>query len=266
MDSMVFGSYLPIQSFVHKIDPRLKICALLGILITVFFDAGFLGYAIVGAFLVLSLALAKIPIKMVIKSAKPMAVMLIFLCVFNLVFIRLGKVILTLGPLKIYSGALTQTGYIAVRLILIITSTTILTASTKPLDLTLGLEKLMGPLKKIHFPVHEVAMMISIALRFIPTLIEETRRIMKAQASRGVDFNEGSFMEKISAIVSLIIPLFVSSFQRADDLANAMESRNYNPEAKRTRYHQLKWRLTDTIVAFMVVLVCGGVIVLSFIR
>jgi energy-coupling factor transport system permease protein len=143
--------------------------------------------------------------------------------------------------------------------------TTILTATTKPLDLTLGLESLLGPLKKVGFPTHIVAMMISIALRFIPTLLEETERIMKAQASRGVEFSEGTIKEKILAIVSLIIPLFISSFQRAEDLANAMESRNYNPEAPRTRYKQLKWRSTDTISLVVVLAVSVSVITLSFI-
>ena len=139
--------------------------------------------------------------------------------------------------------------------------TTLLTACTKPLDLTLGLEKLFGPLKKVGFPTHEIAMMISIALRFIPTLLEETQRIMKAQASRGVDFQEGTFKEKVSAIVSLIIPLFISAFMRA----NAMESRNYNPEATRTRYHQVKWNLGDTLSLVFSLVVISSVIALSFI-
>ena len=143
--------------------------------------------------------------------------------------------------------------------------TTILTATTKPLDLTLGIEHLLSPFKKVGFPTHEVAMMISIALRFIPTLLKETQRIMKAQASRGVEFSEGNLKDKVLSIVSLIIPLFISAFQRAEDLANAMESRNYNPEAKRTRYKQLNWQLRDTFTFVSVVAVSGIVITLSFI-
>ena len=143
--------------------------------------------------------------------------------------------------------------------------TTILTATTKPLDLTLGIEHLLSPFKRIGFPTHEVAMMISIALRFIPTLLEETQRIMKAQASRGVEFSEGSLKEKILSIVSLIIPLFISAFQRAEDLANAMESRNYNPEAKRTRYKQLIWKISDTISFACVIMICSVLVIMSFV-
>lgn len=265
MDSVVFGRYMPYDSFIHRLDPRLKIGALLMLLITIFFDAGFLGYGILGLFVILCMVLSKMSVKQVIKAVKPMVIMMLFLMIFNLFLITTGHVVATLGPLKIYSGALYQTAYILIRLVLIIVLTTILTASTKPLDLTLGLEHLLSPLKKIGFPTHEVAMMISIALRFIPTLLEETQRIMKAQASRGVDFSEGSFKEKIMAIISLIIPLFISAFQRAEDLANAMESRNYNPEAKRTRYHQLSWQGADTFAMTIVTLLCVGIIAMSFV-
>jgi energy-coupling factor transport system permease protein len=265
MDSVVLGQYMPGNSFMHRLDPRLKIGGLIALLIIVFFDAGFLGYAIIGAYVILCLLASKIPAKRVAKAMKPMLIMIIFLAIFNLLLIRTGHVLFTLGPLSIYSGAVSQTFYIIVRLVLIISMTTILTATTKPLDLTLGLEHLMKPLEKVHFPTHEVAMMISIALRFIPTLMEETQRIMKAQASRGVDFNEGTFKEKISAIISLIIPLFISAFQRAEDLANAMESRNYIPGAPRTRYHQLKWRGADTFALVSVIALCACIITMSIV-
>ena len=161
---------------------------------------------------------------------------------------------------EIYSGAIFQTLYIFMRLILMILITTILTATTKPLDLTLGIEDLLSPFMRFKVPAHEIAMMISIAIRFIPTLIEETQRIMKAQASRGVDLKEGKFKEKIVAILSLIVPLFVSSFQRAEDLANAMEARGYVPDAKRTRYKQLKVDKKDIITLLIVVLILVGLI------
>ena len=265
MDSMIIGRYLPLNSFIHKRDPRLKIGLLLLFLIAVFFDAGFIGYGILAAYVILCLILSKISFKDVMKAMKPMIVMMLFLALFNPLFLNTGSVVCTLGPVKIYSGALKQTAYILIRLVLIISMTTLLTACTKPLDLTLGLEKLFGPLKKVGFPTHEIAMMISIALRFIPTLLEETQRIMKEQASRGVDFQEGTFKEKVSAIVSLIIPLFISAFMLADDLANAIESRNYNPEATRTRYHQVKWNLGDTLSLVFSLVVISSVIVLSFI-
>lgn len=266
MDSVVFGQYLPGHSFMHRLDPRLKIAGLIALLILVFFDAGFLGYAIIGFYVIACLISSKMPAKRVVKAMKPMLFMIAFLAIFNLLLLKTGHVIFKFGFLKIYSGAVSQTFYIIVRLVLIISLTTILTATTKPLDLTLGLEHLMKPLKKVGFPTHEVAMMISIALRFIPTLLEETQRIMKAQASRGVDFNEGSFKEKIAAIISLIIPLFISAFQRAEDLANAMESRNYIPGAPRTRYHELKWRSADTFALISVMALCACIITMSILR
>ncbi len=265
MNGMMLGRYLPMDSFIHRLDPRLKIGSLLLLLISVFFDAGFIGYGILGIFVIVLVILSKMKLSQVVKSIKPMIFMMIFLMFFNLLFIQKGTLLLSLGFLKIYDQALIQTAYIFIRLILIIIMTTILTATTKPLDLTLGIEHLLSPFKKIGFPTHEVAMMISIALRFIPTLLEETQRIMKAQASRGVEFSEGSLKEKIMSIVSLIIPLFISAFQRAEDLANAMESRNYNPEAKRTRYKQLIWKVSDTISFVCVCAVCAGIVTLSIV-
>lgn len=265
MNNVMFGRYLPIDSFIHKLDPRNKIGALLILLITVFFDAGFIGYTILALLVIIMVILSGMKFSQLVKAVKPMLFMMVFLMFFNLLFMRTGKLLFSFGFLKIYSGALIQTIYIVVRLVLIIIMTTVLTATTKPLDLTLGIEHLLSPFKKVGFPTHIVAMMISIALRFIPTLLEETQRIMKAQASRGVEFSEGSIKDKIMSIVSLIIPLFISAFQRAEDLANAMESRNYNPEAPRTRYKQLNWRFADTASLMIVMIISGTIIALSFI-
>ena len=218
MNNMMFGRYLPIDSFIHRLDPRLKIGSLLLLLIAVFFDAGFLGYGILGLFVIFMIILSHIKISQILKAIKPMLFMMLFLMFFNLLFIQRGNLLFSFGFIKIYDQALLQTAYIFIRLILIIIMTTVLTATTKPLDLTLGIEHLLSPFKKVGFPTHEVAMMISIALRFIPTLLEETQRIMKAQASRGVEFSEGRLKDKIMSIVSLIIPLFISAFQRAEDL------------------------------------------------
>lgn len=265
MDNITFGKYLPIKSYIHNLDPRLKIVSLMIFLVAVFFDAGFIGYAILSVFVLIVALLSKIKMKHVFKAIKPMLFMVVFLTIFNVFLIKTGEPLFSIFSLTIYSGALLQSAYIFIRLILIITLTTILTSSTKPLDLTLAIESLLTPLKKIKFPAHEIAMMISIALRFIPDLLDETKRIMKAQASRGVDFNEGKFMEKVKSIVSLIIPLFISAFQRAEELANAMESRNYNPEASRTKYKSLSWEMQDTIAFTVVLMVSTLVIVLSMI-
>jgi len=263
--NVVLGQYLPGNSLIHRLDPRLKIGLLMLMLVTVFFPCGFWGYLLIFAYLCVAQTLSGISVKRVISAIKPMLVMLVFLLIFNVLLIRTGRVVATLGPVTVYSGGLYQSLYIAVRLVLIVMMTTLLTATTKPLDMTLGLEHLLSPLRKIGFPTYEVAMMISIALRFIPTLLEETQRIMKAQASRGVDFNEGTFREKVTSVISLIIPLFISAFQRADDLANAMESRNYNPHAKRTRYHQLRWQGYDTAALLISLLVSGIAIAMSFV-
>ena len=163
---------------------------------------------------------------------------------------------------KIYYSAIYNTVYILFRLIIMLSLSLILTATTKPLELTNALEFLMKPLKVIKFPVHEIAMTISLALRFIPTLLEETDRIMKAQASRGVDFQNGKFKEKIKAIIALIIPLFISALARSEDLANAMEARGYNPSAKRTKYRINKWALRDSIASVIILLILGGLITL----
>ncbi len=264
MNNML-GKYLSINSYVHRLDPRVKLISLMLLLIAVFFDAGFIGYAILGLFVIIIATLSKIKINQIIKSIKPMIFMMILLMFFNIIFMQTGNLIISLGFIKIYDQALLQSAYIFIRLVIIIIMTTILTATTKPLDLTLGLEHLLSPLKKVGFPAHEIAMMISIALRFIPTLMDETQRIMKAQASRGVDFQEGTLKEKILSIISLIIPLFISAFQKAEDLANAMESRNYNPDAKRTRYKQLKWKVADTISLLSVVIISVTMVVLSIV-
>lgn len=265
MKNITLGKYLPYDSIVHRMDPRAKIMVLLIVLISIFFDAGFIGYALIGAFCLLVLLFSKIQFSYVLKSLKPMLFMMVFLLVINVLVMRTGEVWITIGSFPIYQSAVFQTLYIVIRLFLIVSLTTALTATTKPLDLTLGIEHLLSPFKRFGFPAHEVAMMISIALRFIPTLLEETERIMKAQASRGVDFKEGTLKEKISAIISLIVPLFISAFSRAEELANAMEARCYNPEAPRTRYKQLKWALRDTLAIVTSLVLAAGILGLSLI-
>lgn len=263
MDSITFGRYIPGDSIIHRLDPRGKIVCLFILLVAVFFDAGFVGYGILTVFLILIVLLSKTSFKDIFKALKPMIVMMIVISLFNVFLIRTGDLIFKYGFLEIHKDALFQTAYIIIRLFLIITLSTVLTSTTKPLDLTLGIEKLLEPLKRFNFPSHELAMMISIALRFIPDLIDETKRITKAQASRGVDFNEGSFISRVTSMVSLVIPLFISSVLRAEDLANAMESRNYNPVAQRTRYKLLTWRWGDSVGIVMSLVVLTVIIFLS---
>lgn len=263
MNNIALGRYLPLNSIIHNMDPRYKLMSMLILMVTIFLPSGYIGYVIIGVFVLLALLLAKLNFTMIFKAMKPMLFMLIFLTFVNALVLRTGYVLIDVFGFKIYSDAIFRTLYITVRLLLMIMVTTILTASTKPLDLTLAIEDLLSPFKRFGFPAHEIAMMISIALRFIPTLIDETNRIMKAQASRGVDLKEGSFKEKIVAILSLIVPLFVSSFQRAEELADAMEARGYVPSATRTRYKQLVHGLKDYIMLGSVIILLGVIIWLS---
>ena len=257
MNNIALGRYLPLTSIIHNMDPRAKIGAMLLMMVAIFIPAGYTGYIIIG------IAVAKLKLSFLWRAMKPMLFMLSFLLIINLLVVRSGDVLITIGSWNIYTDALTQTLYIVIRLALMIMITTILTATTKPLELTLGIEDLLKPFKVIGVPAHDIAMMISIALRFIPTLIEETQRIMKAQASRGVDMENGKLMEKVKAILSLIVPLFVSAFQRAEELAYAMEARGYIPSRPRTRYKQLKMHGKDVALLLLSVLILVGMIVLS---
>lgn len=265
MNNVALGQYMPLDSVVHKMDPRSKIMIMLFLMVAIFIPAGVLGYVIIGIFILLSLYLSKLNIKYALRTMKPMLWMMAFLLVINLLVIKTGTPLFSIKGFIIYSDAVNQTLYIVVRLMLMVIITTVLTATTKPLNLTLGIEKLLKPFEKIGVPAHIIAMMISIALRFIPTLIEETQRIMNAQASRGVDLENGSIKEKIMAILSLIVPLFVSAFDRADQLANAMEARGYDPSRKRTRYKVLKMQTIDyasMILSVVVLCACIGIWVL----
>lgn len=262
MNDLVFGKYIPIDSIIHRIDPRAKLIALFVMIASIFIPKSWYVFGIIAVILFICLLCAKIGIKMIVKSFKPMVVMIIFLLVINCLTIKTGEVLFSVGRFMIYSDAVFNTLFVVVRLMLMICVTTLLTATTKPLDLTLGIEWLLKPLEILHFPTHEVAMMVSIALRFIPTIIEETIRIMNAQKSRGVDFENGGIGQKAVSILSLIVPLFSVAFERAYELADAMEARGFTPGAKRTRYHVLKFRLSD--ICFIILSFCVlGISILS---
>ena len=259
MSNLVFGKYIPIDSLMHKLDPRAKLIGLFLMIAAVFVPKSWWIFLLIALLLSIALLLAKIGIRMIVQSFKPMIMMMIFLLVINSLTVRTGDVLFTIGTFAVYKDAILNTMFVIVRLLLMISITTLLTATTNPLDLTLGIEWLLTPLKVIHFPAHEVAMMVSIALRFIPTIIEETMRIMNAQKSRGVDFENGKLSEKISAILSLIVPLFSVAFERAYELADAMEARGYVPGAERTRYHVLKFRFLD----FLFMFICTAILTVS---
>lgn len=259
MNSTVLGRYIPHDSFIHRMDPRNKIFCLIALMVAIFisYSTWQLTFIIGGilALLIISfLLIARVSILDVFRSLRVLWFFILILMIINIFAppANATEVAFSIGKLNIYWEAIRQSLKIILRLVLMIMLTTLLTATTSPLDLTYGLEWYMSPLKLIKFPAHEVAMTISIALRFIPTLLDETDRITKAQSSRGVDFKHGKLSSRIKAIVSLIIPLFISSFQRSEELADSMEARGYNPKAKRTRYRVMKFSLND-LFSFIVV-------------
>lgn len=266
MGNFTLGRYLPLDSPIHKLDPRAKIMAMLLLLITIFFPAGWIGYGVIFVNVSVVIILSKLSVSFIWKAMKPMLFMLFFLLVINALVLKTGTVLFTIGSWSLYSDAVFQTLYIAVRLLLMIMITTCLTATTKPLEMTLGIEDLLSPFQKIGLPSHEIAMLISIALRFIPDLIDETARIIKAQESRGVDMKEGKLMERVMAILSLIVPLFVSAFQRAEDLATAMEARGYAPGLPRTRYKQLEMKKQDWFLLACCAVLMGVIIWIAWFR
>ncbi len=264
MGNITLGKYIPNNTFFHRLDPRCKLILLFTFMITVFINIGVIGYGVLGLIIIVCFFLSKIKIRTVLKSLKPMWFMVLFIFILNLFIVKQGTP-WHIWKITIYSDAVYSTLKIVYRLVLLISTSTIFTATTKPLDITIAIEDLFGFLKKV-VNVHILSMTISIALRFIPTILDETYRIMKAQASRGVDFVHGKLKEKALAVTSLIIPLFISAFARSDDLANAMEARSYDPYAKRTRYRKLKWNKKDTVMLSLTLLLLIGFITLSILK
>ena len=272
MTDITFGRYIARETPIHHLDARNKLLMMILLFVSIFlqFTLWSTNLIIGGCiliFLIIGMLISKVSLKELFKSLKGMWFLVIFLLLIY-IFIpnsTYKNVAFSIGSYNIYWDSFYQSGYIFLRLIMMLCITMILTSSTKPMDLTRGLEWGMTPLKVIHFPAHEIAMTISIALRFIPTILEETKRIMKAQESRGVDFVHGSIRNKFRAIISLIIPLFVSAIERSEELANAMEARGYDPKAKRTHFQKLKFHYSDIIGLFIVLLVFGGVLTLFII-
>lgn len=247
MEKMIFGRYIPGDSFVHKLDPRSKLIFVFAFILVVFLANNTLTYGLLFVFTLLVILVSRIRMYFLINGLKPVIILLVFTLLIHLLFTREGDVIFDLGFLKIYEGGLRQGIFISVRFIVLIFITSILTLTTSPISITDGIEVLLNPLKKWKVPVHELALMMSIALRFIPTLMDETDKIMKAQMARGSDLSSGSIKNRLKGIVPLLVPLFVSAFKRAEDLATAMEVRGYRGGEGRTRYRQLKWDWRDTL-------------------
>lgn len=256
---ITIGQYLPGESPIHRLDPRAKISITFVFIINLFIINNFWGYIPSILFIAASIFISRIGVKYIFKGIRPILVILVLTALINM-FLTPGTVLYTLGPLKITKEGLRLAGFMVLRLVFLIVGTSLLTLTTSPIQLTDGIESLLGPLKKIGVPAHELAMMMTIALRFIPTLIDETDRIMKAQMARGADFESGNIINRAKSLIPLLVPLFISSFRRADDLAMAMEARCYRGNTNRTRMKQLKIEGRDiAAIIFTGILVAASI-------
>lgn len=260
---ITLGQYFPGSSAIHRLDPRMKILLTALYIVMLFSASGFLGLGVGMAFLVISFLISRIPIKMMIKSIKPILPIIIFTGILNLFFVEGETVLFKWWIITVYYEGVKTMLFMAARIIFLICGTSLLTYTTSPIALTDAIERIFSPLKVIKFPAHEIAMMMTIALRFIPTLIEETDKIMAAQKARGADLELGSIIQRAKALIPILIPLFVSAFRRAEDLALAMECRCYHGGEGRTRMKQLKTKPSDWISLSVTVLCMAFIFVLN---
>ena len=261
MDNMILGRYIPGNSIVHRLDPRSKLVAMILLIMIVFWAnnpiTNLILFVVTGIFV----ALSEVPLSFFIKGLRSMFFLIAFTTLFQLFFISGGDVLFEMGFIKITSQGIEQAGIIFCRFVLIIFFSTLLTLTTMPLSLATAVESLLGPLKRFKVPVHEIGLMLSMSLRFVPTLMDDTIRIMNAQKARGVDFGEGNIIQKVKAMIPILIPLFATSLKRADSLATAMEARGYQGGNGRSQYRQLNWMHKDS-VAILLVCVLGGILFL----
>ena len=245
LKDITLGQYFPGTSVIHRLDPRTKLLGVILYIVALFLAKSWISYGVVLAFLILAISVSKIPPTSIVSGMKPLVVILIFTGVLNLFYSDGGVVLVKIWKLTITSEGLTRAIFMTSRVLMLISGTFLLTYTTSPIALTDGLESLLGPLKKLHVPVHELSMMMCIALRFIPTLIEETDKIMNAQKARGADFENGSIIDRAKAMIPVLVPLFISAFRRADELATAMECRCYQGGEGRTKMKLLRYGRND---------------------
>lgn len=257
LKDITLGQYFPGQSVIHRLDPRTKLTMLVVYIVALFLAEGWVSYGLVFAFLAVVIRLSTIPLKSILRGMKPLVMILIFTGVLNLFFTQDGEVLVKFWVLTVTSGGLSRALMMMARILMLISGTFLLTYTTSPIALTDGLEALMNPLKKVGVPVHELSMMMCIALRFIPTLIEETDKIMSAQKARGADFESGSLTDRAKALIPILVPLFISAFRRADELATAMECRCYQGGEGRTKMKQLHYHREDFLSY------CAGAVLLA---
>jgi energy-coupling factor transport system permease protein len=247
---ITIGQYMPGESFVHKLDPRFKILISLLFIVNLFLVNNFLGYLVIFIFILSTILIAKLSLKYIYKGLKPIFVLLLITAILNIFMTSGDNLFFKWKFITIYKEGLIIAAFMIIRLVFLIIGTSILTLTTSPIELTDGIERLLNPFKRIGVPAHELAMMMTIALRFIPTLMDETDKIMKAQMARGADFESGNLISRAKSLIPILVPLFISSFRRADELAMAMESRCYKGGEGRTRMKQLKITRKDYIASF----------------
>ena len=250
---ITLGQYYPARSVIHRLDPRIKVVATFLFIIELFVVKSFVGFAVCALALCIVVQISKVPISFIFKGLKPVLLILIFTFCLN-IFMVDGRILYRIGPLRITDAGVYTALFMAVRLVLLIMGSSILTLTTTPIKLTDAMEKLMAPLAKFGLPAHDIAMMMAIALRFIPTLMEETDKIIKAQQARGADFESGNIVARAKSLIPVLVPLFVSAFRIAQDLAMAMEARCYRGGRGRTSLHRMEFNRTDYIAVVAILL------------
>lgn len=263
LNDVTFGQYYPSESFVHKADPRIKIVALIAYIVMLFVADNFYSLFLGALVLAVAIIFSRVPFGSVLRSIKAVIFLLIFTAVLNLFFHGGEHLLAQWWIIKIYRESIIFTVFFTLRLFFLVMGSALLTLTTSPVELTDGIESLLTPLKWIRFPVHELALIMSIALRFIPTLIDETNRIISAQKARGADFESGNIFKRIKAIVPILIPLLISAFRRAEELGDAMDARCYSGSKNRTKYKKLKLGWRDLIIFILFGGLIAGVILLN---
>ena len=263
LKDITLGQYFPGNTVAHRLDPRTKILLVTLYIIALFSAKGLLGYMVMAATLAVCVKISKVGFKSLVRGLKPLVVIIAFTGILNIFFTPAETYLLEWGILRISEKGIQNALFMVVRIMLLVMGTFLMTYTTSPIRLTDGLESLLGPLKRLRVPVHELAMMMAIALRFIPTLIEETDKIMSAQKARGADFESGNIFQKAKALVPILVPLFISAFRRADELATAMECRCYHGGEGRTKLHVLRYEARDYLTLAFYAALCAAMIALK---
>ena len=263
LKDITLGQYFPGNSVVHRLDPRTKLLMLVVFIVALFVADNWVSYLLVLGFLVTVIAISSIPLKSIVRGMKPLVFILLFTGILNVFFTTGETLLVHFWVINIYLEGIVRAVFMVSRILMLITGTFLMTYTTSPIALTDGLESLLSPLKKIKLPVHELSMMMCIALRFIPTLIEETDKIMSAQKARGADFESGKLMQRVKALIPILVPLFISAFRRADELATAMECRCYQGGTGRTKMKLLRFKRNDFVTFGVGALLIAAVIVLK---